>query len=169
MSGKMRLMFMRIIVVAVILMLCIGSGFTQTTPDKSRRENLDLQERCGTQAQKVFKQWQAENEAEGKRWKLPSNMQTVSADYQSHYNAPLNRCFMTVLDTMSNGSTSKWLIDAFESRQYAFYFWIPDPKGVKQYWEMRPVSCELTPSVREKRFCNSEDEYDEYVATYMEQ
>jgi hypothetical protein len=45
-------MAMRVIVGALILLMWIGSGFTQTTPDKSRRENLDLQERCGTQAQK---------------------------------------------------------------------------------------------------------------------
>jgi hypothetical protein len=60
-------------------------------------------------------------------------------------------------------------MDAYENREYASYFWIPDPRGVKKYWEMPPNSCELTPSIREKRFCTSEEEYDEFVAGYMEQ
>jgi len=76
---------------------------------------------------------------------------------------------MTMLATMGNGSTNKWLVDAYKNRLYAFYLWMPDPKRVKKYWEMRPISCELTPPVREKRLCSSEDEYDTFVATYMEQ
>ena len=162
---------MRILVVALALVLWVAFGLeeaiAQNPSDKESRENLDLQERCGTQAEKVFKQWKSEDEQEAKRLNLPA-LNTVSSDYQSHYNATLSRCFMTMLATMGNGSTNKWLVDAYENRLYAFYLWMPDPKRVKKYWEMRPISCELTPSVREKRLCSSEDEYDTFVAAYMD-
>jgi hypothetical protein len=153
---------MRILVVALALVLWVAFGLeeaiAQNPSDKESRENLDLQERCGTQAEKVFKQWKSEDEQEAKRLNLPA-LNTVSSDYQSHYNATLSRCFMTMLATMGNGSTNKWLVDAYENR-------LPDPKRVKKYWEMRPISCELTP-VREKRLCSSEDEYDTFVATFF--
>jgi hypothetical protein len=58
---------------------------------------------------------------------------------------------------------------SYENRTYAGYIWMPDPNKVKKYWEMPPIRCELTPSANEKRLCNSEDEYNRFVATYMEQ
>ena len=57
-------------------------------------------------------------------------------------------------------------MDAFEQRTYASYFWAAD--AVKKYWEVPPKVCELIPSFREKRSCSSDDEFEEFVATYME-
>ncbi len=155
---------MRIVVAALALITVwggCGSGIAIA-------QSLDLQERCGVQAGKAFRQWKSEDEQESRRLNSP-NTQILSADYQSHYNTQLNRCLMTVQMTRMDGSNTKWLSDANENRIYAFYLWMPDPKGVKKYWEVRPFSCELTPSIREKRLCSSEDEYNEFVATYMEQ
>jgi hypothetical protein len=163
---------MRILIAALALILWVAFGLAQAIAqnpsDKERRENLDLQERCGVQAEKVFERWKTEDEQVSQRLILPT-LKTLSADYQSHYNTTLHRCFMTILTTMENGSTNKWLIDAFENRLFAFYLWMPDPKGAKKYWEVRPLSCELTPSIREKHLCSSEDEYEEFVAAYMSQ
>jgi hypothetical protein len=154
---------MRILIEALALILWVAFGLeeaiAQSTSDKARRENLDLQERCATQAQKVFKQWKSEYDKESEDQRYADYVIT-SADYQSHYNAKLNRCFIAVEDSMADGSTHKWLADAYENRPYASYW--------TKYLEMRPRSCELTPSVREKHFCNSEEEYNEFVATYME-
>jgi len=80
---------MRILIVALPLVLWVAFGLeaiAQNPSDKESRENLDLQERCGTQAEKVFKQWKSEDEQEAKRLNLPA-LNTVSSDYQSHYNA----------------------------------------------------------------------------------
>jgi hypothetical protein len=63
-------------------------------------------------------------------------------------------------------STSAYLMDANERRQYAFYLWMT--KKDKKYWEVPPLSCELTPSLKEKKSCASREEFDEFVANYME-
>ena len=66
----------------------------------------------------------------------------------------------------SQSDTSAYLMDANERRQYAFYLWIS--KKDKKYWEVPPISCELTPSLREKKVCTSREEFDAFVADYME-
>ncbi len=111
---------MRIVVAALALITVwggCGSGIAIA-------QSLDLQERCGVQAGKAFRQWKSEDEQESRRLNSP-NTQILSADYQSHYNTQLNRCLMTVQMTRME--------------------------------------------IREKRLCSSEDEYNEFVATYMEQ
>jgi hypothetical protein len=57
------------------------------------------------------------------------------------------------------------LYDAAERRVYAAYLWI---SGTKKYWEVPPSQCELTPSYTEKRFCKTEDEFNAFIAEYME-
>jgi hypothetical protein len=57
-------------------------------------------------------------------------------------------------------------MDANERRQYATYLWIS--RQDKKYWEVPPTTCELTPSLREKKFCTSREEFDAFIASYME-
>jgi hypothetical protein len=66
----------------------------------------------------------------------------------------------------SQSSFSKNLIDAYEQREYAEYLWITDK--VKKYWEVPPVMCRLIPAFGNEHLCKSEDEYDAFVASYME-
>ena len=132
----------------------------------SQHEKLDIQARCAAQAEKAFNQWKSEGKKEGKEY---PGYKVVSAEYQSHYNAGRNRCFIAVRTNGENGATTKWLADAYENRLFAFYFWMPDPSGVREYSQTPPTKCELTPSAAEKRICSSEREYDDFVASYMEE
>jgi hypothetical protein len=128
-------------------------------------QTLDQQERCAQQARRAFQQIQAE--ARISNQKFGSNQ--ISSDYQSHYNTKSGKCLMLVETTNMAGSqsdTSAYLMDANERRQYAFYLWIS--KKDKKYWEVPPISCELTPSLREKKVCTSREEFDAFVADYME-
>jgi hypothetical protein len=49
---------------------------------------------------------------------------------------------------------------------YGVYLW--KTHETKKYWEVPPVSCELTPSLSVKKFCSSREEFDAFVAEYME-
>ena len=96
-------------------------------------------------------------------------MQTLSLDYESHYNTKINRCLILVTRMYSFGgktSTSKNLYDAFERREYAEYLWTS--RADKKYWEVPPLSCQLAPSHGETKYCKSEDEFNAFVAEYME-
>jgi len=73
-----------------------------------------------------------------------------------------------LITMMGNQSqTSVYLSDAYERRIYAEYLWFSHE--TKQYWEVPPSTCELIPSLREKKHCNSREEFDAFVAGYMEE
>jgi hypothetical protein len=82
----------------------------------------------------------------------------------------LNKCFVYVGSMSSVGEefyTSAQLVDAFERRIFATYGWMSHKE--KKYWEVPPSTCELTPTSRETTNCSSKDEFDAFVAKYMEE
>lgn len=119
--------------------------------DKSAHENIEMQKNCSQQAGAIFLQLGYKNGG------LDS--------YQSHYNTKLNKCFILV-HSIQGTTVSKFLLDAYEQRSYAYYMWMAD-KG-KKYWEVPPVICALTPLSEDESSCNSEGEYNTFVARYME-
>ena len=124
---------------------------TSELNDKSVRENLELQEKCATQAEKVFRE-------------LGYNLSKDLATNQSHFNAKFNKCFMSFSVTNLKGgySQSRYLIDAYEQRGYAELFKMNSNSMVM------PTSCSLTPLAEKESSCKSESEYNEFVARYME-
>lgn len=128
-------------------------------------QSLDQQERCGQQARRAFQEIQAEARISNQRF----GSAEISSDYQSHYNTKSGKCLMLVeITNMFGGqsNTSAYLMDANERRNYASYLWIS--RKDKKYWEVPPTSCELTPSLRDKKLCTSREEFDAFVAGYME-
>lgn len=138
---------------------------------RSLAQSLDQQAKCGGEAQRAFTQDGYKGEGEVTREAAdPKGDYDVTAQYESHYNPALNRCFM-LLETQGVGHKNvgyqtKLLFDANERRVYADYLWMP--KGGKKYWEVAPTVCRLTPSHTEELSCHSEAEFMEFVARYME-
>jgi hypothetical protein len=129
-------------------------------------QTLDFQAMCATQARKAFQEWEIE------RTKVEEKFggTDVLSDYQSHYNTKLKKCLILIQATSMRGnqfSTSVHLSDAYERRIYASYIWISE-QG-KKYWEVPPTSCELIPSLRQKKSCTTREEFDNFVAQYMEE
>ena len=127
---------------------------------------LDLQATCAAQARKAFNEWEREwkNDPEvkaGKTWK------TFSTDYQSHYNTKLKKCLMLITMMGNQSQTSVYLSDAYERRIYASYLWFAHE--TKKDWEVPPITCELVPPLRQKKHCTSREEFDAFVADYMEE
>jgi hypothetical protein len=145
-----------------IILIAIASGSI------ARAQSLDQQERCAQQAKRAY----AETEAEFEAYNRAQTQKTVrySGDYQSHYNIKLGKCLMLVETRDMIGSqsiTTAYVRDANERRQYATYVWMS--REGKKYWEVPPMACELTPGLREKRFCKTREEFDEFAAPYMEE
>jgi hypothetical protein len=122
------------------------AALTSKLADKVARENLELQQKCAQQAEKIFMQL-------GYRMDRPTL--GISATYQSHYNAKLGKCFMT-LDSTGAGD-HRFLFDAYEQREYAEYMAMP-----------ARLNCKLIPSSGRETLCKSEEEYKAFAATYME-
>ena len=62
--------------------------------------------------------------------------------------------------------TSRFLLDAFEQREYGEYMWLSD-KG-KKFWDVKPAMCKEVPLVGDEQFCHSDDEYKAIVKRDME-
>jgi hypothetical protein len=133
-------------------------------------QSLDVQEQCASQARKAFQELENENRAE---YKQSASMQRGASDYQNHYNAKLDRCLMLIhrrsfiplSANLSDQQRQSVLVDANERRQYAIYIetqLAAEPKP-------RLDVCELIPGMRLKTVCKSRDEFDAFVAPYMEQ
>ena len=134
----------------------------------ARAQSLDQQERCAQQAKRAYAELDAQYGAETQEMGIKTVH--ISGDYQSHYNVKLGKCLMLVerRDMLgSQSTTTAYVMDANERRQYATYVWMS--REGKKYWEVPPMTCELTPSLREKRFCKTREEFDEFVAPYMEE
>jgi hypothetical protein len=109
-------------------------------------------------------------EADARPQLLSLGMTRVSSDYQNHFYTKLGKCLL-LTETMDNlggrSTTTAYLIDANERRIYAIHTWTSQPD--KKYWEVSPTICELTPTMTEKKTCTSRDEFDAFVAPYLEQ
>jgi hypothetical protein len=130
-------------------------------------QTLDQQERCAMEAKRSFQEIEAKDLAQGKA----VGVSQIESNYQSHYNTKMGKCLMLVEKSSmlgaGNSSTTAHLIDANEQRPYATYVWIS--RKDKKYWDVPPAACELDPSMREKRTCKTREEFDAFVAGYLEE
>jgi len=136
----------------------------------ARAQSLEVQELCASQARKAFQEFESQHSAE---YRASTLMQRGASDYQSHYNTKLDRCLMLIhrksfvplAASLSDQQRQSILIDANERRTYAVYIETqlaaePNPKLDK---------CELVPGMRLKTVCRTRDEFDAFVAAYIEQ
>jgi hypothetical protein len=118
-------------------------------------QSLEQQAMCAKQAKVAFQDW-VDDSKKGS----PNLLQ--HSEYQSHYNTKLTKCFIAIETMIFGGksTTRGWtLMDAFEQRVYAQYIWtFPDEP-----------SCDLIPTSQTQTHCSSKDEFDAFVAKYMEE
>jgi VanZ family protein len=88
------------------------------SPIPARSQPPDDQERCAAQARKAFQEW------ENLSKKVPL-VETLSSDYESHYNTKIRKCLIVIsgMSTLASGkgsvTTSVTLMDAYERYVYA--------------------------------------------------
>lgn len=130
---------------------------TLTQAQASKQVAFAMQEKCTAQSEKVFREL---------GYKLNGSTSNVSEVLQSHFNPERNKCFMTVETMSRDGTQARYLLDAFEQREYAEYFWMVD--AVKKYWDNPPKICKEIPISGDEQPCHSDDEYKAIVKRYME-
>jgi hypothetical protein len=136
----------------------------------ARAETLDVQERCAWQARRAFQELESENRAE---FRPSASIRPGVSDYQSHYNTKLDRCLMLIhrktfvplSANLSDQQRQSVLVDANERRYYAIYI----ESQLAAEPNPRLDTCELIPGMRLKTTCKSREEFDAYVANYIEQ
>jgi hypothetical protein len=118
-------------------------------------QSLKEQAACAAQAERFYR---AYNNVQ-----TPPGFKLESEDYQSHYNTKLNKCLILINEVSEyNGEIlmSEELDDAFERRMFANY--ILGSKNNMRY-------CYLAPTPNKRLSCSSKQQFDSFVAKYMEQ
>ncbi len=129
----------------------IFAYFSSSALAQKASATLDQQERCATQAERIFN-------------KLGWDFQRDS--FQSHVSIKLNRCFVEIDGHATPGGTTRVLMDAYEQREYANYVWLP--REGKKYWEVPPFECTFKPLGLPEQRCSSVDEYLSFTRQYLE-
>jgi hypothetical protein len=154
--------------VPVVLLVCLAASgaLAQQRPAALR----DLQDRCARQVGKIFyEQGYKDSTVTRLKGDEPGDWR-VTASYESHYDAKLNRCFM-LLATEGMGTSnlhfqSRSLVDISERRSYADYLWTPVEGKVD--WQTSPFLCRLTPDHAEESGCTTLTEFQAFVDRYMQ-
>ena len=133
------------IVVIGTLILSGSFGFP------AHSQSLDQQATCAAQAKRAFQEYS-----------------TLGMIGRSHYNAKINRCLILTDNTYSHGnylSNHVNLWDALELRNYAS--WLSQTETPEDLVEV--VTCELTRNFKDKKNCTTREEFDAFIAEYMEE
>ena len=149
----------RLLALASAIALVVANGVAQAQTASLQEQGL-----CAKQARVAFQDWK------GDATDQKLGTKTVFQDYQNHFSPKFNRCFILIDYMYQMGPehvTSATLMDAFERRIYATYSWSTEKD--KKFWEVAPTICELMPTSQQTKHCSSKDEFDAFVAAYMEQ
>ena len=120
----------------------------------------DLQETCAKQANTTFQELGREYAAALESMNV--KFEIVSSDHLSHYSRKLNRCLLLIRKStslMQELSNTAYLLDANDRKMFALY--IETGGSV--------TACTLTPTVRQSVSCKSREEFETFVAKYLEQ
>ncbi len=118
--------------------------------------------KCGAQAERVFASL-------GYSETKTSNTNPFGDGLTDHYNPQLKRCVMLIETNHfidGRGDKSKTLMDADERKPLGEYLWLSSE--TKKYWEQKPITCHMTPPDKPEAFCQSTEEFDNYVKTLMD-
>ena len=105
-----------------------------------------------------------EDDPSSEGWQVLGEQQH-SGTYQSHYDTKLKRCLMLTTDLhalQDDNVEVVTLVDANERRKYATYQEMQSTSG-------KVLSCKLTPSIRHETTCKNREEFEAFVAKYMEE
>lgn len=119
----------------------------------------DQQAECAAQAEVAFDELTREYTDVLESLTIPYNISYNN--YRAHYSSKVSRCLFLVRKTVSlmgNSSDISYLLDASNRNMYALYV---DTDGKME-------SCSLMRNIRQTKACKGRDEFDAFVAQYME-
>jgi hypothetical protein len=129
--------------------------------------SLDSEEGCARRAETVFRERGYSKDITRPKGDT-SGSNDVMANFESHHNTVLNKCFMLLeifgVGISNAGFQIRSLLDAYQGRTYAEFAWGPTESS--KYGEVRPY-CRLMASLDDQSNCHSEAEFDAFVNRYM--
>jgi len=131
---------------------------------------IDVQERCASQARAAFQELENENK---EKYNPSTLVRNIASNYQNHYNSELDRCLLLIkrvfilplATNLSDQQRQMILVDANERRPYATFV----ETQLATETRARIDKCELEPHIHQKAACLTRNDFDAFVATYLEQ
>jgi hypothetical protein len=97
-----------------------------------------------------------------------NKMEGEHIDYESHYNMRMNTCFVLFRTRTDDGKmifVSRSLLDAVGNHEFGWYYWVN--RDHQLYWLVKPEMCWVVMPSGQKKECNSSDEFDAAIHSYM--
>jgi hypothetical protein len=158
---------MKSIILLLVLAALIGLLFWQykTIPVSLKNHERKVKELSVSKS--LAAQQQCHDQAHA-RFALLGLEGQASETFKSHYNAPLEKCFLQVENT-SSSLDIVWknvtLSDAASGSNFGSYSWRSTPG--QRPSDVPPFTCEVTLPSGEKKDCASEAEFRSLIETYM--
>ena len=117
-------------------------------------------DKCEFHADLAVREWFELRKAEAHFW--DENLEKLTADYHSYYSSRLRHCLVLVEESASSKrglERVSFVVDITEQREYAYY--LADNNDV--------VVCELKPAITHETFCKTRNEFDNFIAAYMDE
>ena len=136
----------------VTLLLSFSVAFGQAA---AKHAPLTQQKICSEQARRAFNESYEHHDKSG-----------VFYEYTSHFDTQANVCYVMVhgygvYKSSGYPMSSDTVFDAIEGRSYASFIWINSKQ--KQYSEVEPVECSVSPRGQEPIQCKSSDEFERLI------
>lgn len=166
-----------IIIAAIALLLGSALYFQNATIRQLRTDNAALVARmsntsqrallaskaaCTDRAERVFRLLGYSENSNGGASGLDAET------FTNHYSVKLKRCLMTVEITNWQNAhevISKFLMDADERKTFGQMVWVSS--DTKKFYEQKPMQCSMTPPDAPEGICETTEQYDEFVKSYM--
>lgn len=138
------------LVVVGTLILCGSFAF----PAQSQ----SLEATCAAQAKRAFQGYSTDKELAAK----------LGMTGRSHYNTNINRCFILTDNTYFDGRYLRNHINLWDATKLQNYAsWFSQTETPEYLVEI--VTCELTRNLKDKITCTTREEFDAFIAEYMEE
>jgi hypothetical protein len=146
----------------LVVVLLLTGTFAARAEDRSKKEEYELQERCGKRAEELFRRdWGNSGIVKGKD-------STTTANFENHYNTKLNKCFEK-LETIViphqarsfDSITTRHIFDVNEQRTYAILMYSYRSAGGGGF---HILTCDVA-----GKSCDSEKEWQAMASHYMDE
>ncbi len=146
---------------AATALIAIVASWGRAAPSVAVREQPGVvQDKCEFRANIAFREWFELRKAEAQFWN--EDVDNLTADYHGYYSGRLQSCLILVEESASSKrglERVSFVVDITGQREYAYY--LADNNEV--------VVCELKPAINHQSFCKTRNEFDDFIAAYMDE
>ena len=154
-KGQYKTQLIGFFIIFLGLIMQLVSGCNAVSKPLSAREEMDMRLQCQNMAKKYF------DKDDALAWNHNKD------SYIGHYDKRINKCFIKIDASVTNGRPEIYLYDVVENKQYGEYLALRGNDGmypVSPDGKVKPYLCVVSDNK-----CKNQDEFEALVKPYMEE